>query len=116
MNFRMSFFFDEVECGYPLGSHKGVQKIGALYLSFKCFPTHLNSCLKNILIVSLFPSGSNQHLQLVLERLRQDIVTLNQNGIVLMDQLYYFKFCGFLGDNLGLHQILGFSQSFVANY
>ena len=114
--FPYVIFFDEVECGNPLGSHKGVQKIGALYLSFKCFPTHLNSCLKNIFIVSLFPSGSNQHLQSVLERLRQDIVTLNQNGIVLMDQLYYFKFCGFLGDNLGLHQILGFSQSFVAIY
>ena len=110
MNFHF-FMKLNVESGNRLVSYKGVQKIGALYLSFEYFPSHLNSCLKNIFIVSLFHSGSNQHLQSVLERLRQNIDTLNQNGIVLMDQLHYFKFCGFLRDNLGLHQILGFSQS-----
>ena len=56
------------------------------------------------------------HLLSVLERLKVDILEVSQNGVTLNDKAVKFKFCGFLGDNLGLHQVLGFSQSFVADY
>jgi len=32
-------FFDDYESGNPLGSNKGEHKIGAVYLSMRCFPT-----------------------------------------------------------------------------
>jgi len=60
-------YFDEYETGNPLGSHKGKHKIGALYLSLKCFPPVELSALTSIYTVSLFPTLEKNCLQSLFE-------------------------------------------------
>lgn len=49
-----------------------------------------------------------------------DIISLENEGINIMvdnkNQLVYFSLALIIGDNLGLHSILGFTESFMANY
>ena len=41
---------------------------------------------------------------------------LQTEGLEIKSRKVYFRFIGIAGDNLGLHQILGFVESFSANY
>ena len=49
-------FFDEIETGNPLESHKIIQKIGVFYASLRCFPTHMYSKSCNIYPYIFIPS------------------------------------------------------------
>ena len=109
-------FFDEIECGNALGSHKGINKLGAIYLSLRCLPPHFYSCLKNIYICCLFPTTDPSFLQLIINKLVEEMVRLSTEGMTVNGKMLYFQFAGILGDNLGLHQFLGFTESFAANY
>ena len=109
-------YFDEIECGNPLGSHRGVHKLGTVYFSFRCLPRHMYSKLKNIFVIALFPSTERNCINVVLERLKEEIIYLQEHGVTINEKCIYLKFVGFLGDNLGLQQILGFTESFVSNY
>ena len=109
-------FYDEMETGNPLGSHKGIHKLGAFYVSLRCFPTHFYSLLSNIFLYTIFSSSHRTYINVLLNRLVKEINDLSTNGVSVDGKTYYFKFIGFTGDNLGLHQLLGFVESFVANY
>ena len=109
-------YYDEVESGNPLGSHKGLHKIGAIYLALKCSPPQQCSSLDAIYNCVLFPANNKEHLSYIMERLVIDINKLYDNGIVIHGIQLKFKFAGIIGDNLGLHQALGFIESFSANY
>lgn len=114
--FPYVLFYDELESGNPLGSHKGCHKIGAIYFSFRCFPTYTYSSLKNIFQCFLFPSKNKNYLNVVLDKLAVEIKKLYNDGLQIGSETFYFQFCGFIGDNLGLHQVLGFVESFNAHY
>lgn len=114
--FPFVLYYDEIECGNPLGSHKGINKIGAIYVSLRCFPPHFYSSLKNIYICCLFPSTDRSYLTKVIDRIVPEIISLNTEGLRIHGRNIIFRFCGVLGDNLGLHQFLGFVESFSANY
>lgn len=109
-------YYDDVECGNALGSHKGFNKIGAIYMSFRCFPTHQYSKLKNIYVCSIFPANGRNNVLKVIQKLIPSITSLYKDGLVIYDKQIRFKFCGILGDNLATHQFLGFTESFSANY
>ena len=111
-------FFDDFETGNPLGSKRGVHKMGALYLSLRCLHPSKLSKLKNIFLVSLFPSKlRDKHgNKLIFEELIEEISSLETNGLNINGKSVIFKLAGFLGDNLGLNSILGFVESFSANY
>jgi hypothetical protein len=109
-------FYDELETCNPLGSHKTIYKIGAIYVSLRCFPPFMCSALEQIFQCAIFPSKGREHFDTLLEVLVNDIIELCENGIVVNNNRYHFYFVGVTGDNLGQHQILGFVESFVANY
>ena len=109
-------FYDELETGNPLGSKKGVHKVGALYVSLRCFPSNYYSKLKNIYICALFPSKKTVNLNTLLEKLVSDINHLQSEGLSINGKRILFKFAGVTGDNLGLNEILGFVESFSANF
>ncbi|KAK0167681.1 hypothetical protein PV328_012431, partial [Microctonus aethiopoides] len=67
------------------GNHKGISKCGAVYLSVPCLPAHFSSKLKET-----------------------GVVVQNGNEMISI----YFKLALVLGDNLGVHSILGFTESF----
>lgn len=109
-------YYDEVEVGNPLGSHKGYHKVGAVYFSLRCFPTHVYSSLKHIQHCVLFPARDRSNLDKVINMLVPHLTRLSTVGICIHGKQFRFQFIGFIGDNLGLHQVLGFSESFSANY
>lgn len=109
-------YYDEVETNNPLGSHKGVQKIGVVYLALKCFPPHLCSTLDNIYVCAIFPGFNKDNLEKVMSRIIVDINKVYVEGMFIHNIKLKFRFVGLIGDNLGLHQVLGYVQSFSANY
>lgn len=109
-------FYDEIETGNPLGSHKGVHKIGAFYISLRCFPTHYYSKLSHIYPLMFIPSIGTKYRDVALERLKDEINHVLKEGVVIEGLQFNFVFAGFIGDNLGLHQIFGFSEGFTARF
>lgn len=111
-------YFDDFETGNPLGSHKGVHKVGAIYCSLRCLPTYMYSNLSNIYLLCLFNSktrerfGNKRILAPIIEELRE----LECKGININGKVYKFVLAGVLGDNLGINSILGMVESFSANY
>ena len=114
--FPYVLYFDEVECGNPLGSHKGVHKIGMLYISLRCFPTHMYSKLENIILYTAVPSKALKDLDVLLNYCIAQMNALNREGLIIHNTKIKFKMIGLVGDNLGQHQILGFVESFSANF
>ena len=116
--FPFVIYFDDFETCNPLGSRRGINKLGAIYMSFKCFhPVH-NSKLANIFLVALFKSKDRDRFgnRAVLQPLIEDITKLTTDGMIINGKSCKFYFAGLLGDNLGINSILGFTESFSARY
>lgn len=115
-------YYDDFECCNPLGSKAGIYKIGAVYVSFACIPPKYASLLENIFVTELFYTsdrnlyGNNK----TFEKLIEEFIFLENEGIqITIDgktTRIYFKLMLIVGDNLGLNSILGFQESFNANY
>lgn len=115
-------FFDELEVGNPLGSHKGSNKFSAVYVSIASLPPRLASRLHSILFSTLLHSsdkklcGNEKTFKLLIEELN----FLNKEGILIKVNNVLtrvkFQLVLILGDNLGLNSILGFTESFNSNF
>ncbi|CAG9782115.1 unnamed protein product [Diatraea saccharalis] len=115
-------FFDDYEIGNALGSRAGQHKLGAVYASIPCLPPCRASALKNIFLLLLFHSsdrvlfGNNIIFRCVIDELNY----LSEHGIEfdlpVFKGIIYFELGLILGDNLGIHAITGFVESFSANY
>lgn len=58
--FSLFIYYDNFEVNNALGTHIGIQKLGAMYYSVvhvACFPSQVNSLLKNIYLAMLFHSS-----------------------------------------------------------
>ena len=77
--------YDESETVNPLGSKRGVHKIGALYFVLRNLPPKLNSALMNIHLVALFHTEDVKKYGFdpILQPLINDIKTLESHGIDL---------------------------------
>lgn len=114
-------YFDDFETGNPLGSHAGIHKLGGMYISLPSLPPRLASQLKYILLLYLFHSDDrtdfgNSIFKIVID----EINYLAREGVHVEIEGFKgnvrFVLGLVVGDNLGLHTILGFTQSFSANY
>ncbi|XP_074096554.1 uncharacterized protein LOC141525814 isoform X1 [Cotesia typhae] len=118
----LTMFFDDLETGNPLGSHAGVNKLGAVYISIPTIPPNLSSRLENILLTLLFYSKHRSVLgnEAVFKKLISDFKDLEETGIKICvnNKEINVKFIvvTFAGDNLGFNSILGFFESFKATY
>lgn len=122
--YPLFLYYDDYETGNPLGSHANVHKLGAVYASIACLPPNLASQLKYIFLVALFNSsdrtreeGNFNCFQKVIDELN----FLSGTGIDITIPGYFqgrikFQLVSLIGDNLGLHSILGFVENFTANY
>lgn len=121
--FPLLLYYDEFETGNPLSSHAGIHKLGAVYTSIACLPPHLASQLKYIFLFALFyysdrlgENGNKAAFQIVIDELNY----LSRTGITLNIPEFHgtvkFKVGAIIGDNLGLHSILGFVEGFNAKY
>jgi len=119
---QLCLYFDECEVVNPLGSRKGIHKIGFIYLSLRNVKPMFNSRLSNIHIVAAFNCldrsvyGFGKILAPIVADLKQlehgvdftlrDGTVVHKRGTVVQ----------IVGDNLGLHQLCGFVESFSAKH
>lgn len=114
------FYFDEYEVGNALGSHKGIHKLGAVYVKLACIPPALSSSLENILMFSLFHASDKKEFtnKSVFFHNIKELDYLESIGVLInvdnVEHRVFFQLSGILGDNLGLNSILGYSEGFSA--
>lgn len=119
--FPISLYFADFELNNPLGTHAGTYKVGAVYYSIPCLPPQYVSQLENIFLAQLHHTADLQKYDntRVFSRLLRSFKQLEQNGIVIsVDNLetnVYFIVILILGDNLGIHKMFGFHESFNSN-
>lgn len=115
-------YYDDFEAGNALGAHAGVNKIGGVYISIPCLPPQYRSSLQTIFNALIFSSKDREEYGnfAVFRPLIEELKYLESQGIELNlsgnKVRIYFKLALILGDNLGLHGILGFVESFQANF
>ncbi|CAH0721225.1 unnamed protein product, partial [Brenthis ino] len=119
----LALYFDDYELDNPLGSHAGVHKLGAVYISVLCLPPKYLSKLRNIFLALLFHSSDRQKFgnRLTFAPVISELNFLSQHGIELnfpneLPLKVYFELAVILGDNLGIHSLIGFSESFSGNF
>lgn len=107
-------YVDDFEINNPLGSHAGTCGV---YFALGCMPPEYSFQLNNIFLLQLCQSKDEQnlfhHIVHALKSLEKDGLTININS-----QRYtiYFSLALILGDNLGIHSMLGLNESFNSTY
>ncbi|CAI6350155.1 unnamed protein product [Macrosiphum euphorbiae] len=115
-------FFDDYESGNVLGSHSGIHKLGAVYVSIPCIPPHRTTLLSNIFLALLFHSSDRVQFgnKVIFKPIIDEFNFLMANGVDIDMPFFtgklYFELGLILGDNLGLHSITGFVESFSSNF
>lgn len=51
---QLLIYYDDFETAHPLGSKRGIHKLGCLYFTLQNLPSKFNSVLVNVNLVSLF--------------------------------------------------------------
>ena len=114
-------YSDDYETNNPLGSHKGVNKCGGFYLNIAILPPEIRLKVENIFLFMLFNSKHRVQFsnKIVFMKAIEELQFLQQEGIAVIvngeKKQLYFDLILLLGDNLGLHSILGLVESFSAN-
>lgn len=114
-------YYDDYETGNPLGSHAGIHKLGAIYVHLPCLLPTISSKLENYFLFFLFHSEDRKSFGMdVFKKVVDELQYLETTGINIQydgkEVNILFKLAMILGDNLGLHTILGFSESFNTNF
>jgi hypothetical protein len=114
-------YFDDLEVLNALGSHSGMYKLGATYVQLACLPEHLQSKVMTIFLALLFFSDDRKRFgnERIFRPFINEINKLFEEGILVQHERYKkIKFVPILviGDNLGLHQLLGFVEGFSASH
>lgn len=117
---QIQIFYDDFEPANPLGSKRGIHKVGALYFVLRNLPPRFNSAVMNIHLVALFHSDDvkTYGFDSILKPLINDIKTLETQGLHLpfSAEKIYGTISQITGDNLGMHSILGFTESFNSHH
>lgn len=113
---------DDFETLNPLGSHSGIHKLGAAYISLPFLPYQHVSQLSCIFLALLYHSNDRVEFgnQVIFQPLIEQFNDLFRNGIQFdlpdFKGAIYFELALLLGDNLGIHTITGFTESFSCNF
>ncbi|XP_058798086.1 uncharacterized protein LOC131668172 [Phymastichus coffea] len=115
-------FGDDFEINNPIGSHKGRNKLHSLYFTILGIPPEFASHLQNIFLLQICKSEFKKivkHSKLFHPAVRQ-ILDLQKNGITInvsgRNIKVYFDIFNISGDNLELHTLLGFNESFNSKF
>lgn len=122
LHLPLTLYFDEYEPNNALSSHAGVQKLAGVYVGLPFLPPKWSSKLINILILGVFHAHDRRAFgnKAVFQKIIDTLNSLSILGVKLknshFDGIVKFHVVCLTGDNLGLNGILGFVESFVANY
>ena len=117
---QIQLYYDDFETANPLGSKKGIHKLGCIYFILRNLSPKLNSVLMNIHLVALFHSEDLKKYGFdpILKPLLNDLTMLEAEGMQVPFQPTPLKGSVFqvTGDNLAIHGLFGFVESFSAKY
>lgn len=122
LHLPLILYFDDLEVNNPLGSHASIHKLGATYVSLPFLPKKYFSLLNCILMLSICHSSYRVVLgdKMIFTKVIETLNDLSENGINISTQSFQgvikFHTCCITGDNLSLNGILGYLESFSANY
>lgn len=116
-------YFDDFDPGNVCGSHAGKNKIGETDISIPCLPPKYASKLEFILPTLFFKpkDRSVYQNQAVFQPVIDHLNNLQNKGIEFITkkgkkERVYFELALIVGDNLGLHSMLGLVESFSATF
>ncbi|KAE8749525.1 hypothetical protein FOCC_FOCC003790 [Frankliniella occidentalis] len=115
-------FDDDYEPNDGLGSHSVDDKICGSYFKIPCIPCEFLSALRFIFVAALHYVKDRKDYgnRAVFEIVLNELDALANNGIMIdlpnRSVRVYFALCLILGDNLGVNGVLGFVESFAANF
>lgn len=114
----VSINYDGYETKNPLGSHSGVQSLGAVYLMILTLPPQFQASLKNIFLTLLFHDKDREEFgtRACFRKLLKELTDLEIKGLMINGIRIHFVCVLVTGDNLGVHKICGFVEGFSANY
>lgn len=113
---------DDCEIVNPLGSKTGIHKLGLIYFILKSLPPDLLSSLQSQFLLAVYKSDdvATYGLDAILRPIVDEIRCLESEGIFVNTPNYQgvvkFTVIQVVGDNLGLHTVLGYIESFSGNY
>lgn len=120
--FPIYIYQDEYETNNPLGSHRGLGKVAGVYLIISCLPPSLQSKTENIFVFELYKTDDLHNVSIhdMFVPIIQELKYLETSGIEVKTSngkfQIFFSLAKIIGDNLAVHQMLGFSQCFSANF
>ena len=114
----LGLYNDDMETANPLGSHAVIHKLEFLYYIVKNLPPKYNSMLKNCQLLQVYHSvdvkkyGFSNILQPFVDEIRQ--LEVDGLDIIVDDKTVHVRVTlgQVSGDNLGMHGLLGFVESF----
>lgn len=113
---------DDCEIVNPLGSKTGIHKLGLIYFILKSLPPDLLSSLQSQFLLAVYKSDdvASYGFDAILHPIVEEIRCLERDGILVNIPNYQgvvkFTLLQVVGDNLGVHGVLGYIESFSANY
>lgn len=119
--FPLLLYFDDFESGNPLSSKAGLYKIGVVYYTIATLPPKYITKLENIFLALIFYSKDRAKFgnKMTFNKLIQELKDLESTGININIngeiKTVFFPLLLILGDNLGIHSLLGYMESFAAN-
>lgn len=122
LRLSLSLYQDEYETNNPLGSHKGIGKLGAVYCFPSCLPLALQSKVENIFLLTLFRANDLNRVpaHMLFSKAIAELKFLEENGITVdTDEgplTIFFSVAVLMGDNLAVNFMLGFTTGFSAKY
>lgn len=120
--FPLFLYFDEFERNNPLGSHRGISKCGGVYINLPNIPPQYQSKLENIFLYMLFNPLDRHAItdDVFFEKIIKELNELSKDGVTIQlpscSIKLYFQLSLILGDNLGVHSLLGFTACFNVTY
>ncbi|XP_045065672.1 uncharacterized protein LOC123482381 [Coregonus clupeaformis] len=117
---QVQMFYDDFEVANPLGSKRGIHKLGGVYFTLRNFSPKWNYFLANIHLCTLFHTQDVKRYGFsdIFAPIVRDIKVLESDGIEIPLYSGYVRgtVVQVTGDNLGLHSLFGLVESFSARY
>lgn len=117
---QIQLFYDDFKTADALGSKKGLHKLGTIYFTLKNVPTIFDSSLINIHLCPLFhvQDIKRYSFDLILKPLINDLKVFETAGLQVpnFEHAIHGTVVHVTGNNLGLHSLVGFVESFGARY
>ena len=119
---KIILYVDDIEVTNPLGGKAGNHKLGMIYFMIKSLPSKLLSTLDQVFLLGIYLTKDGKHygLSQILRPIVDDLKSVERDGIEINTDVFSgtlkVVLAQVLGDNLGIHSLFGFCESFSANY